>query len=185
MVSLSWCRHTSCSVYPLTVIRCRKVPSEMATAWFLLLLVYATGSRRISCVTHTHLLRRLIEVWCGKQRSCKNNSPKNTMRWPIIRYIYIITGDNDNIKQQQLILCPPQLRLKCAQGRDYIIYAGTECASTLPSGWIPQLRWHGQGNSCHARCSEKKFYIHIDGSHRHPAAAGLVRWRWRWDDNEN
>ena len=32
-----------------------------------------------------------------------------------------------------------------------------ECTSTLPAGWITQLRWHGYGNSCHAPCNEGIF----------------------------
>ena len=55
---------------------------------------------------HTHLLRRLIKLWCGKQRSCKNTNKTN---WHdeknIYIYYYIITGDIDNIKQQR---CPLQ-----------------------------------------------------------------------------
>ena len=37
-------------------------------------------------------------------------------------YIFLITGDDDDIviNQQRYNIGPPQLRLKCAQGRDYI-----------------------------------------------------------------
>ena len=38
--------------------------------------------------THTHLLRRLIELWCGMQRSCKNTNNQKT-QWDDPRYIYM------------------------------------------------------------------------------------------------
>ena len=49
----------------------------------------------------------------------------HSRRWP-----YQTTATKD---------MPPQLRLICAQGRDYIILylQVQECASTFPSGWIP------------------------------------------------
>ena len=55
-------------------------------------------------------------------------------------YIFIITGVNDNIKQQRYTIFPPQLRLKCAQGRDYINNkAGTftqEHCSVFVGRWL-------------------------------------------------
>ena len=69
----------------------------------------------------THLLRtafRIVDMECivhaKKQQQNRHDETYNYI------YISIITGVNDNIKQQRYTICPPQLRLKCAQGRDYI-----------------------------------------------------------------
>ena len=47
----------------------------------------------------------------------------------------MITVDIDSIKQQRYIISPPQLRLKCAQERDYIyiyiLYIGRDTVRRL------------------------------------------------------
>ena len=68
--------------------------------------------------TRTHLLRtafRIVDMeWIMHAKNQQNQHDET------YEYICIITGVNDNIKQQRYTICPPQLRLICAQGRDYI-----------------------------------------------------------------
>ena len=125
--------------------------------------------------THTHLLGmafRIDEVECI--RHAKNTNQKDKMKHIHI-YIYTITGVNDNIKQQQYTICPPQLRLKCAQGRDYIYNkAGTftqEHCSVFVGRWLQC--------SPAAPCIEVlhlfRWYTH---THTLPQQGG-------WDENEH
>ena len=69
----------------------------------------------------------------------KTPTKKDEMKHIYI-YIFKITGVNDSIKQQRYPICPPQLRLKYAQGRDYMyIKAGTftqEHCSVFVGRWL-------------------------------------------------
>ena len=57
---------------------------------------------------HTHLLRRLIKLWCGKQRSCKNTNKTN---WHdeknIYIYIYILLYNHGWHWQYKTTAMPP------------------------------------------------------------------------------
>ena len=67
--------------------------------------------------THTHLLGmafRIDEVECI--RHAKKHQPKRQDETYIYIYIYIITGVNDNIKQQRYTICPPSCDLNAPRG---------------------------------------------------------------------
>lgn len=53
---------------------------------------------------HTHLLRRLIKLWCGKQRSCKNTNKTN---WHDEKNIYILLYNHGWHWQYKTTAMPP------------------------------------------------------------------------------
>ena len=64
---------------------------------------------------------------------------------------FLITGDLGNIQQQRYTICPPQLRLQRAQGRDFInTYAGTGVCVHTPIRLNPlaSLAWLGKQAPC-------------------------------------
>ena len=99
--------------------------------------------------THTCSEQSLrIRLWSA---SYVQKTP--TIKWQdeyTYKYRRIITVEVDHIKQQRWNICPPQLRLICAQGRDNIyiyiesryVFTGTQGVSSLatdPQGpqWPP------------------------------------------------
>ena len=63
-----------------------------------LLRLYTHTYTHTHTLTNTQLLKCLVELWCGMQRSCKNS---DSQKHDKMRNTYNYTGDNDNIKQQR------------------------------------------------------------------------------------
>ena len=103
--------------------------------------------------THTHTLAQncLIGLWSGVHQTCVQNPNKtNWHNENEYRYIYIYICMNDWYRRRWQykttgIYCymSPSCDLHAHRGGTISNLRAQECASTHPSGWIPELHWHG------------------------------------------
>ena len=138
--------------------------------------------------THTHTCSEQslrIRLWSA---SYVQKTP--TIKWQdeyTYKYRRIITVEVDHIKQQRWNICPPQLRLICAQGRDNIYIYNTSTFSQVPRGVFVGHRPPGTPV---AACNITKFYIRWYTRTHMPRSSGAdderemkVRWQWKWHDS--
>ena len=123
-------------------------------------------------------------------RTCKIHQHNNITRWDEPKYIYIcIHSRRWRYKTIAIKYMSPQLRLRCAQGWDYIICAGTGMCVHIPFQLNPiaSLAWLGKQLPCPMQ--QEALHLYRWSTHTHTPCRSRVdemkvtmKWTWQWSD---